>query len=293
MPIAVDHVVKVQNQLGECPLWHPRHNCLYWVDIDRALFYRYQPKTGALVENRLEMPIYALALDARHGLVAGTHEGFVFYDPDSNSFEHIAEVISGEPERRFNDGAVDRYGRFWAGTLDRQRTPTNHLYRLGTDLSVRTMDSGIIQSNGIDWSPDWRTMYLTDTRRRSIYAYDFNLAQGEITNRRVLIKTPDDPAQGSPDGLVVDAEGFIWSARFRGWKLVRYDPAGKIEREIHLPVQRPSSMIFGGENLDELYITTSSIEIPPESLKDHPMAGGVLRIYPGVKGKQPAFFGKR
>ncbi|MEN4042268.1 MAG: SMP-30/gluconolactonase/LRE family protein [Anaerolineaceae bacterium] len=293
MPVEVVQVVRLQNQLGECPLWDPRNNCLYWVDIERNLFYRYHPGSGAVVENTLELPIYALGLDARHGLVAGSQAGFVFYDAIANSIEHIAEVIVGEPERRFNDGAVDRQGRFWAGTLDRQRTPTNHLYRLNPDLSVRTMDSGIVQSNGIDWSPDWRTMYLTDTRRRSIFAYDFDLARGEIANRRALIKTPDDLAQGVPDGLVVDAEGFIWSARFRGWKLARYDPAGKLEREIQLPVQRPSSMIFGGENLDELYITTASIEIPPETLKHHPMAGSILRIDAGVKGKQPTFFGKR
>lgn len=293
MAIEVVQVVRLQNQLGECPLWDPRNNCLYWVDIERNLFYRYHPGSGAVVENTLELPIYALGLDARHGLVAGSQAGFVFYDAIANSIEHIAEVIVGEPERRFNDGAVDRQGRFWAGTLDRQRTPTNHLYRLNPNLSVRTMDSGIVQSNGIDWSPDWRTMYLTDTRRRSIYAYDFDLARGEIANRRALIKTPDDPAQGVPDGLVVDVEGFIWSARFRGWKLARYDPAGKLEREIQLPVQRPSSMIFGGENLDELYITTASIEIPPETLKNHPMAGSILRIEAGVKGKQPTFFGKR
>jgi sugar lactone lactonase YvrE len=171
----IEHVVKVQNLLGECPVWDPRHMCLYWVDIEQSLFYRYHPETQDLLENELEIPIYALALDARHGLVAGSDEGFVFYDPDTNGYEYIAEVMAGEPGRRFNDGAVDRRGRFWAGTLDRERTPTNHLYRLNPDLSIHTMESGIIQSNGIDWSPDWRTMYLTDTRRRAIYAYDFDL----------------------------------------------------------------------------------------------------------------------
>jgi sugar lactone lactonase YvrE len=289
----IEHVVKVQNLLGECPVWDPRHMCLYWVDIEQSLFYRYHPETQALMENELEIPIYALALDARHGLVAGSDEGFVFYDPDTNGYEYIAEVMAGEPGRRFNDGAVDRRGRFWAGTLDRERTPTNHLYRLNPDLTIRTMESGIIQSNGIDWSPDWRTMYLTDTRRRAIFAYDFDLEHGEIGNRREFIKTPEDPAEGVPDGLVVDADGFIWSARFRGWKLVRYDPDGKEERQVRLPVQRPSSMVFGGGNLDELFITTASVEIPEEELEENPMAGGILRIRPGVKGKKPEAFGER
>jgi sugar lactone lactonase YvrE len=289
----VEHVVKVQNALGECPVWDPRHNCLYWVDIESSLFYRYTPASGDLVENELEIPIYALALDARHGLVAGTDEGFVFYDPETNGYEYIAEVMAGEPGRRFNDGAVDRRGRFWAGTLDRERTPTNHLYRLNPDLTIRTMETGIIQSNGIDWSPDWRTLYLTDTRRRTIYAYDYDLNLGQISNRRDLIKTPEEPAEGVPDGLVVDAEGFIWSARFRGWKLVRYDPDGKVERQVTLPVQRPSSMVFGGKDLYELYITTGSVEIPQEELPDHPMAGGILCIRPGVKGKQPEAFGEK
>jgi len=293
MPDEVEHVVRMQNRLGECPLWDPRNNCLYWIDIEQSLFCSYCPDSGDVTFHVLEIPMYALALDARHGLVAGTDTGFVFYDPEVNHYEQIAEVIIGEPERRFNDGAVDRRGRFWAGTLDRDRTPTNHLYRLNPDLTVRTMESGIIQSNGIDWSPDGRTMYLTDTRRRTIYAYDFDLERGEIANRRAFITTPDDPAEGSPDGLVVDAEGFIWSARFRGWKLVRYDPLGKIERQVRLPVQRPSSMVFGGKNLDELYITTASIEVPEEELSNNPMAGGILRIRPGVKGKKPEAFGER
>jgi L-arabinonolactonase len=287
----VEHIVKIQNQLGECPVWDPRHNCLYWVDIEQSLFYRFHPESGDLMENELEIPVYALALSDQPPLVAGTDEGFVFYDPSANRYEHIAQVITNDPGRRFNDGAIDRRGRFWAGTLDRNRTPTNHLYRLDAGQLVRTMESGIIQSNGIDWSPDWRTMYLTDTRRRTIYAYDFDLESGEIANRREWVTTPEDPAEGVPDGLVVDAEGFIWSARFRGWKLVRYDPDGKIERKVHLPVQRPSSMIFGGADLDALYITTASIEIRADELKDHPMAGGILRIQPGVKGKQPDFFG--
>jgi sugar lactone lactonase YvrE len=291
MAAEVEHMVKVQNLLGECPVWDPRNNCLYWVDIETSLFFRYHAATKELMENNLEIPIYALALDARQGLVAGTDEGFVYYDPETNGYEHIAEVMAGEAGRRFNDGAVDRRGRFWAGTLDRDRTPTNHLYRLSPDLTVRAMETGIIQSNGIDWSPDWRTMYLTDTRRRTIYAYDFDLERGEVSNRRELIKTPDDPAEGVPDGLVVDADGFIWSARFRGWKLVRYDHSGKEERQVHLPVQRPSSMVFGGENLDQLFITTASIEIPQEELAEHPMAGGILCVRPGVKGKKPEAFG--
>jgi L-arabinonolactonase len=291
MTVEVEHVVKIQNQLGECPVWDPRHNCLYWVDIEQSLFYRFHPESGDLMENELEIPIYALALSAQRGLVAGTDEGFVIYDPGANRYEHIAQVITNDPGRRFNDGAVDRKGRFWAGTLDRNRTPTNHLYRLVAGQPVRSMESGIIQSNGIDWSPDWRTMYLTDTRRRTIYAYDFDLESGEIANRREWVTTPEDPAEGGPDGLVVDAQGFVWSARFRGWKLVRYDPDGKIERKVHLPVQRPSSMIFGGADLDELYITTASIEIRADELKDHPMAGGILRIRPGVKGKPPEFYG--
>jgi L-arabinonolactonase len=170
--------------------------CLYWVDIEQSLFYRYHPETQDLMENELEIPIYALALDARHGLVAGSDEGFVFYDPDTNGYEYIAEVMAGEPGRRFNDGAVDRRGRFWAGTLDRDRTPTNHLYRLNPDLTIRTMESGIIQSNGIDWSPDWRTMYLTDTRRRAIYAYDFDLEHGEIAKPARAHQDPRRPGGG-------------------------------------------------------------------------------------------------
>ena len=183
---------------------------------------------------------------------------------------------------------MDRRGRFWAGTL--APGATSSLYRLDPDLTVHTMETGITASNGIGWSPDNRTMYFTDTRRKTIYAYDFDAATGSIGNRRPLIFTPEE--DGVPDGLTVDSEGFIWSARWGGWKVSRYDPSGKLEREVRLPVQYPTSCAFGGDRLDELYVTSARTRVSEEQIHDQPFAGDLLRLRTGIRGlPEPKFAG--
>ncbi len=270
MDIQIEQVVTIHNRLGESALWDPRRQALCWVDIESDIFYRFDPKSGETERIPLEVPIYSMGIRAQGGLVAGTDAGFGIFTPETKRFEKIVDLTADEPGRRFNDGAVDRKGRFWSGTLDQDRTPTNRLYRLDPDGSTQIMASDLRQSNGLGWSPDGKTFYLTDTRRYEIYAYDFDLDGGAIENKRTLVSVPQTPGEGVPDGLTIDAEGFLWSARFRGSKLVRYDPAGKVEREIRLPVERPASTAFGGPNLDELYITAAET--------------GIWRLHAEVKG---------
>ncbi len=270
MDTQIEQVVNIHNRLGESALWDHRRQVLYWIDIESDIFYQFDPKTGDTQRTPLQVPLYSIGVRAAGGLVAGAKVGFGIFTPETDGFEKIVNLFTNQPDRRFNDGAVDRQGRFWSGTLDQPRSPTNQLYRLNPDHSIQVMEDGIRQSNGLGWSPDGKTFYLTDTRRYEIYAYDFDLDSGAIENRRVLISAPQEPQEGVPDGLSIDSEGFLWSARFRGSKLVRYDPDGKLEREIHLPVDRPASTAFGGTNLDELYVTAKET--------------GIWRLYPGVKG---------
>lgn len=206
----------------------------------------------------------------------------------SIKLEFIADPEADKPEARFNDGAVDRQGRFWAGTISEGFA--NSLYRLDPDGTVQKMETGIGISNGIGWSPDNKTMYFTDTPARVIYAYDFDLATGAIENRRTFVQVPEE--EGFPDGLTVDSEGFIWSAHWDGWKITRYDPTGKVEREIQVLVQRPTSCTFGGAELNELYLTSASVGLSQAALKDQPLAGDLFRLKVEVKGlEEPKYLG--
>ena len=204
----------------------------------------------------------------------------------TQSAQFIADPEAGKANARFNDGVIDRQGRFWAGTI--APGATSALYRLDPDLSVHTLETGVGVSNGIGWSLDDRTMYYTDSPRRVIYAYDFDAATGAIANRRPFVLLGDDEP-GAPDGLAVDSQGFVWSARWDGWKVCRYDPAGKLEREIKMPVQRPTSCAFGGQHLDELYITSAWTGLSDEQRRAQPFAGDVFRLHarrPGLAGKK-------
>lgn len=284
----VEHVLPVQNKLGEGPLWHAQEQALYWVDIESDCFYRWSPETGKLDSFEVGLPIGALGFRQAGGLVLATRDGFAFWNEADRSLQMIADPEADKPEARFNDGAVDPQGRFLAGTMGQGYTGT--LYRLDPDGSVHTLETGVGISNGIGWSPDNATMYYTDSLARVIYAYDYDAATGAISNRRDLIRVPEE--EGLPDGLTVDSEGYIWSARWGGWNVTRHAPDGTVDREVRLPVSLITSCTFGGPNLDELYITTAWTDLSPEQRQAQPMAGDLFRLKTDVRGQgEPRFAG--
>ena len=290
----LEHLLAVQNELGEGPVWDAEDQVLYWVDIYGQTFYRFSPATGELRKVEVGVQVGALAPRISGGLVMATQRGFALWDEPSEALTFLTDPEADQPETRFNDGAVDPAGRFWAGTMlegskDWDRAPGN-LYRLDPDHTLSRMDTGFVISNGIGWSPDSKTMYFTDSPRQVIYAYDYDLLTGAIENRRPFIQTPGEASV--PDGLTVDREGCIWSARWGGWRIIRYDPQGKKEREISLPVQYPTSCTFGGPALDEVYITSASTELSAQKRVQQPLAGDLFRIKPGIKGlDSPRFLG--
>jgi len=280
--VQAEHFLPVQNQLGEGPLWHPEEELLYWVDIEGECFHRYSPETGKGDTFQLGQPVGCLAFRASGGLVLGLRDGLAFWDQKTSDLEIINNPEAERINARFNDGKVDPGGRFWAGTLGED--DQSCLYRLGLDGSVQKMETGIKISNGMGWSTDQKTMYFTDSSRRVIYAYDFDLESGSINNRRDFVKIP--PEDGIPDGLTVDSDGFIWSAHWDGWRVTRYDPDGKVERVIYLPVQRPTSCTFGGSDLDQLFITSAWTGLNEAERQEQPLAGDLFLVHVDAKGRK-------
>jgi sugar lactone lactonase YvrE len=284
-------VVPAGNKLGEGPVWCPREQALYWVDIERSCLQRFHPESGAVRRWQLPERIGSLALREVGGAVLALASGFAFFDFASGAIQRLAAPEKDNPRNRFNDGKCDRAGRFWAGTMDdRLSEHTGALYRLDPNLSFDRMATGIGIPNSIAWSPDDRVFYFADTMDRIIYAYDFDRDSGAIANRRVFCTFEDQP--GNPDGSTVDAEGCLWNAQWDGWRVVRYDPRGRVERIVALPVQKPTSCMFGGPDLATLYVTSAIWDLDEAALARQPLAGHLLAVEVGIRGLQePRFAG--
>jgi L-arabinonolactonase len=288
MEYIVEHICHVQAELGEGPVWHPDEQALYFVDILGGRQYRYDPVRGELSMQDIGVMTGSMGIRASGGWVMATKKGFAFFEPSRGQLSLIDDPDSSPGEVRFNDGKTDPLGRFWAGKMG--DGTNNCLYRLDADLSIHRMESGIGVSNGLGWSPDLKTFYYTDSPAYKIYAYDFDAPGGKISNRRIFADVPRD--EGSPDGLAVDSEGCIWSARWDGWGVVRYRPDGSVNAVIPMPVERPTSCAFGGLNLDELYITSAFVDETNPRRRDQPLMGDLFRIKTRVKGlPEPKFKG--
>ncbi len=288
-----EHFLPVQNKLGESPIWEPKENALYWVDWGGGPLYRFELATGQCDRFPVSMPVTALARRAGGGLVAVVQTGLFGWNPQTHEFTPI--VGQPEPERPtlcYNDCVVDRQGRLLVGAVDERDpwAPLGSLWRLDPDGSLHQLDGELTTPNGLGLSPDGNTLYVTNMRNHEILVYDYDTAAGTVGNRRLFAKVPAE--EGLPDGLIVDAEGFIWSAHWDGWKLTRYDPTGKIERQVRFPVNHVICSAFGGKDLDELFVTTAWWGFSDEERKKLPLAGDLFRIRPGVKGLvEPAFAG--
>jgi L-arabinonolactonase len=282
-PLDIRRVGSIKNRVGEGPLWDVEEQALYWVDVLREMIHRFVPKSGDLLEWPVPGMIGCLALRAKGGAVIALADGLRLFDFASGRATPIPGAEAGDPRTRFNDGKVDRQGRFLAGTMAREmREPLGALYRLNSDLSVEVLEREVILANGPCFSPDGRTLYFGDTRRRSIFAYDYDPAGGPLRNKRVLIDTASYDT--GPDGATVDAEGYLWSAQVLKGCLRRFAPDGRLDRTIELPVSYPSSVMFGGPGLDVLFVTSIS-EPLNERAPAEPEAGALLAIHGlGVQG---------
>lgn len=289
----IEHIVSAQNRLGETPIWAPEENALYWVDWGGLPTCRFEPDTGMFGTFPVSLPVTALARRAGGRWIAIVQNGLYEWEPEGNAYKlFVGPAEPGKPEICYNDAAVDRQGRLLVGTVNMQDPflPEGSLYRVDPDGSLHLLDTGYATANGIGFSPDGKTVYVADQRHYQIIALDYDTVTGTTSNRRLFACLPEN--EGMPDGLIVDAEGFIWNGHWDGWKLTRYDPAGRIERQIRFPVQHVISFAFGGRDLDELFVTTASWGFGEDQRKGQPWAGDLFRVCTGVRGLlEPEFAG--
>jgi len=288
----VEHLISLQTEMGETPIWSSEEQALYCVDTVTHRIFRIDPDTQQFTSFQPTIPVRALCRRAASQWLVITDAGLAFWDQQANAAEFIVNPYANNPDVQFNDGMIDRQGRLIVGSFNHTKleAPDGELYRFDPDRSLYKLDSHLVLSNGIGVSPDSKTLYVAEMFANKITAYDYDAKTGAVSNRRVFTSIPNE--NGKPDGVTVDREGFVWTAHWDGWRVTRYDPSGKLERTIMLPVKIATCIGFGGENMDELYITTAWYSLSEQERKEQPWAGDLFRIKTDVKGLvEPLFLG--
>lgn len=265
---------------GEGPVWDYKNHLLYWVDLLQGNFHIGNPATLEVETHSVGQPLGVLALREKGGLVMALRDGFALWN--NGQLEFIQDPEADNKETRFNDGAVDPAGRFWAGTMSYDGSKAiGNLYCIDQSRELSIHERNLLISNGMAWSSNQKQYFLTDTFANVIYQYDYDLESGEISNRRDFIKFEKNEY---PDGLTIDEEGKLWIAMWEGWAIWVYDKTGTKVNEIKLPVAYPTSCCFGGENMQTLFISTSLRDIPKADLPKQPLSGSILYLETEAKG---------
>jgi len=278
-------IADYQCQIGENPLWHPLEHCLYWTDIPRGRLFRYHPATGKHEQCFSGPPVGGFTVQADGTLLLFMACGAIAQWRDGR-LDYILEEIPDERQSRFNDVIADPVGRVFCGTMP---TPTRpgRLYRLDRDGVLHLLLEGIGVSNGLGFTLDRRHMYYTDSVACTIYLLDYDEKTGALTNQRIWLQTPEHA--GVPDGMTVDAQGYVWSARWDGSALYRYSADGVEELRIEFQAKKVSSVAFGGDDLSDLYVTTALTD--GTKADEGTGAGALFRLRPGIQGV-PEFFSR-
>lgn len=284
---------------GESPIWDEKNHRLYWADITKGFVYTFDPVNGVHNSYNIGGPMGGMTLCEQGGLILAKSEKLYFFDPITGNIELIKDFGKDHPEHFLNDGKCDPFGRFWIGSYHSEiEKNTGILYSLEQDLSVKKRLENIILSNGLVWSLDHEKFYYIDSLTKSIYVFDYDMDSGDIFNQKVLKKIEGEIEL--PDGMTIDTEGFLWVAIFNSGKVQRVDPySGETVFEVLIPgAKQVTSCTFGGNDFDELYITTAKelggpYGIPPDELGLQNNAGGLFKIKLPFKGIPTKRFNKR
>lgn len=278
----VKNVLSARARLGEGPVWDAEHHVLHWVDIYNRRVHTFDPATGEDTFIEIDTVVSGLFLVDGEHLILAQENGLGRLDLTTRQVTPMISIEADRLDNRLNDVRCDCQGRLWVGTMNNAEKPQANLYCYTPAGVLEQKETGLSISNGLGWSPDQSTFYLTDTPRKTIYAYRFDVDQGEISDRRPLVNLAHEPFY--PDGLTVDAEGCIWSAMWNGSCVIRFDPDGQEMRRVTLPVPLVTSCAFGGPNLTDLYITTASAGMSQAELKHFYQAGDLFCWPTDVQG---------
>jgi sugar lactone lactonase YvrE len=273
-PLQLIDTFRVGNTLGEGVQWDAAGQALWWTDIQARRLHRYGWENRTVESFDMPERVGSFGLiEGSDKIIAAFESGIALYDLAGGASQWL--LRPGHSGVRFNDGRVDRQGRFWAGTMEEgePRSGRGSLYCTDRDGRVHQRESGIMISNGLCWSLDGRTLYFADSALRTMYAYDANTADGTISNRRVFARTPEG---AHPDGATIDADGYLWSAQWGASRIARYAPSGKLDRIFDVPVSQPTCLAFGGPNLDHLFVTSARDGLSGAELAGQSGAGDIF-----------------
>lgn len=270
--------------LGESPVWSPVDQSIYFIDIKKMSINRFCISNSLFETIPTPSEIGCIVLKRGGGIVAAMQSGLAFVDFTVKEYAFFCTIDGDILTNRPNDGKCDGAGRLWVASMDNKEVSSSgRLWKVSSTTAPEIVDSNFVIGNGIDWSPDSKKMYFTDSVNRAIYIYDFDLGSGTIGNKEMFVKIPED--DGFPDGLVVDGQGFVWSAHWDGWRVTRYALDGSIDKVVNLPVPRPTSLAFGGANLSSLFITSASYGLSSAELMNAPLSGGLFVYDSTVSGR--------
>ena len=292
---AVEPLHDAKARLGESPVWDAGRGSVWWIDCIGRRLHRHDLTTGAAAGVDVAEAIHSIGLAGDGGLVAAMASGFGRLEPETGAFGPLSHPEEARPDFDFNDGKCGPDGLFWAGTMPRNYTGAGgRLYRLGPGDAAAAMADGFTVPNGPGWSPDGTQFYIADSPAGAIFRYRFDAAGGApdggvLGPRRVAVEPGLAP--GWPDGMAVDEDGCLWSARWDGGCIVRFTLGGAVDRIVEMPVRRPTSCAFAGPDLDILVVTSGTAGMDAAAQAAEPLAGGLFAFDPGVKGTPVGTFG--
>jgi sugar lactone lactonase YvrE len=282
--------------VGEGPVWHDREQLLYWLDIEGLRLHRFDPSHGIDESFPLSNEVGCLVPCRNGNFLLAAETGIEEIHVGTNGIEVVETNVkihpeSGIPENRYNDGKCSPEGRFWFGSLNRQRQIGQASLYVLDKHGCRTAITGATNSNGLAWSPDSKTFYWIDTPTRQVDAFDYDSAEGTLQNRRTVISFPADQNVGRPDGMTVDSDGMLWIAHWLGGRITRWNPKnGTLLETVQLPVSRVTSLTFGGSDLKTIFITTASRGLTPETKIQEPEAGGLFVFESKIAGLPVSYY---